>query len=113
MRPHSLICRTKFALLHPVKKNSIRYENIATFFLSRARPGTPTRREKFFEERIFSTPPPCDIDRFVPVQAQRDSAQEGVSASRPQAHGKPAAASIIRHKLILSRVMERRMLACF
>ena len=58
MRPHSLICRTKFVLLHFAKKNSICYENTATVFFSQARPGTPTPRENFFRARIFFHPPP-------------------------------------------------------
>ena len=42
----------------PCKKNSICYENTATVFFSRARPGTRTPRENFFRREFFSTPPP-------------------------------------------------------
>ena len=53
----------------PCKKNSICYENTAIVFFSRARPGTPTPRENFFQARIFFPPPPW-LDGKQPLMNQ-------------------------------------------
>ena len=74
MWPHSLICRTKFVLLHLAKKISTCYENNATVFFSHARPGSQTPAKFFPRANFFQPPPPPGLRGEVQSEAGNGAA---------------------------------------